>query len=107
MKRSRRMMIGKSLRSLFEVQKEFQNSITGTPLPEDNTAWFSYHMQAMVEELGEVLKADKRWKTHRNNTFDQEEKKKELADIFITIINLFLFSGIDSDEAYEDRKSVV
>lgn len=42
-----------------------------------------------------MLKADKRWKTHRNVHHDQENKLDELADVFIIAINLALYSGID------------
>lgn len=64
-------------------------------LPADDVTKFQYHITAIVEELGEVLKADKRWKTHRNETFLKEEKEEELADVFITVLNLLIFSGID------------
>ena len=51
----------------------------------------------MVEELGEVLKADKRWKSHRNVDYDSGEKLTELADVFITAMNLCIFSGYSID----------
>ena len=54
-----------------------------------------YHTLAMMEELGEVLKADKRWKTHRNERFVKEEKLDEIADIFITAMNMAMYSGFD------------
>ena len=76
-------MIGKMTKmefeKLYEMQVKFQEKIlekkagTGQPvmsLPQDDVNWFSYHIQAMVEELGEVMKADKRWKTHRNERFE-------------------------------------
>lgn len=82
---------------IFFNQTVFQARVTKiNGLPIDNIGWFSYHMQAMQEELGEVLKADKRWKTHRNTAFDPENKAEELADVFITAINLAIFSGIDA-----------
>lgn len=70
----------------------------GSAIPRDDVHWFSYHIQAMVEELGEILKADKRWKTHRNSTFDAENKKEEIADMFITAMNLAIYSGLEYDE---------
>lgn len=89
------------MKQLFERQKAFQHLITGENLPVDNTGWFSYHIQAMIEELGEVLKSDKRWKTHRNTNYEPGNKEEEIADIFIVAINLALFSGFDADRIYE------
>lgn len=92
---------------LFSKQVEFQQNIlkqkTGEEvvLPMDSVDWFSYHMQAMVEELGEVLKADKRWKTHRNSRYEKEEKLDELADVFITAMNLCIYSDFDYDDISE------
>ena len=77
-------------------------------LPKDDIDWFTYHMRAMVEELGEVTKADKRWKTHRNENFNQAEKVDELADVFITAMNLAIYSGLSGQDVYNaiDKKIV-
>ena len=72
--------------------------VTGLATPTDDVKWFQYHITAMNEELGEVLKADKRWKTHRNAFYDPENKLEELADVFVTAINLALFSGVGAEE---------
>lgn len=90
-----------SFQYLFNQQGEFQHKVTGLTTPVDNVRWFQYHMTAMSEELGEVLKADKRWKTHRNAFHDPANKLEELADVFVTAINLALFSGIDADTMVE------
>lgn len=87
-----------SLQKLFNMQKEFQARITGLELPLDSTSWFQYHMTAMIEELGEVLKADKRWKTHRNTRYVPDEKMDEIADCFITLINIAMYSGFDCQQ---------
>ena len=86
---------------LFSSQVKFQERVTGLKLPGDNLHWFSYHIQAMVEELGEVMKADKRWKTHRNERFVSEEKLDEIADVFITAMNIAIHSGYTSEEVEE------
>lgn len=96
------------LQRLYNMQIEFQNKIlerqsgeNGKPtiaLPQDDVPWFSYHIQAMVEELGEVMKADKRWKTHRNDRFEFDEKVDEIVDVFITVMNIAIFSGISGDQ---------
>lgn len=90
-----------TLDKLFKKQIEFQRDITNMQiLPADSTQWYSYHMLAMVEELGEVLKADKRWKTHRNARYVPKEKLEEIADIFITVLNICIFSGINCEDLF-------
>lgn len=90
-----------SLSSLFDAQKCYQYLVTALETPLDSTKWFMYHSLAMQEEMGELLTADKRWKTHRNEKFVQGEKLEELADVFITAINLSIFSGFDADMLVE------
>lgn len=85
-----------TLEDLFSQQQVFQKLVTGFDTPVDNIVEFCYHMNAMQEELGEVLKADKRWKTHRNTYYNKEEKLEELADVFITMMNIAMYSGFDS-----------
>ena len=85
-------------KSAYDNQIHFQEAITGIKCPGDNLSQFSYHIQAMVEELGEVMKADKRWKTHRNARYEPQEKLDEIADVFITAINISIHSGFSADE---------
>lgn len=87
-----------SFRDSFANQICFQEGITGLECPGDNLSQFSYHIQAMVEEMGEVMKADKRWKTHRNVRYERDEKLDELADVFITAMNLAIHSGFSIDD---------
>lgn len=67
-------------------------------IPEDNVKGFSFHIQQLISEIGEVLASDKRWKNFRNAHFDFEEKKKEIADCFIVLMNIAIFSGISAEE---------
>lgn len=90
-----------SLSLLFSKQLEFQNKISGIEKPTDDTKWFSYHIQAIVEEIGELLKADKRWKTHRNAYYDRENKLEEWSDVFISLINIALYSGFEDYEVFQ------
>ena len=85
----------------FANQVSFQKLVTGAQCPGDNLEQFSYHIQAMVEEMGEVMKADKRWKTHRNTRFEPEEKLDEIADVFITAMNIAIHSGYSSSQVSE------
>jgi NTP pyrophosphatase (non-canonical NTP hydrolase) len=91
-----------------EIIKKYQSHIMDhRDLPIDNPELFQYHMTAMVEELGEVLKADKRWKTHRNDAYDPENKLEEIADVFITAINVCIFSGYDSSKIMDKVNSKI
>jgi len=103
-----KMTVGKinTFAELFESQKLFQQEVMSrrdqsVDLPRDDVAWFNYHITAMTEELGELLKADKRWKTHRNAAYDRNNKVEELADVFITAINIAMFSGIADEEMFK------
>lgn len=101
--------------SLFDEQVNFQQMLLDSGkydnfadnaeerLPVDDVRLFSYHMQQIMSELGEVLAADKRWKSHRNETSGEmlEHKKEELADVLIVFMNLCIFSGVSSREILE------
>ena len=92
-------MTGKNdFKESYDNQINFQEAITGVKCPGDNLHQFSYHIQAMVEELGEVMKADKRWKTHRNYRYKQDEKLDEIADVFITAMNISIHSGFTAED---------
>ena len=69
--------------------------------PFDSPSLVSYHVQQLVSEIGEVLEADKRWKNFRNDKYDRDSKLDELADCFIVLLNMFMFSGFTAEEAYE------
>jgi NTP pyrophosphatase (non-canonical NTP hydrolase) len=99
MRKMRTEMTGK-FEQLYMLQARFQEKIEGT-FPHDDPKKFQYHMNAMVEEMGEVLKADKRWKTHRNTTYIFDEKMDELADCWITLMNITMWSGIPPEQMIE------
>ena len=85
------------------LKKGIYDSFTDKPkedLPCDDIKLFSYHLQQMISELGEVLSSDKRWKSYRNDTSPEmiEHKKEELADCFIVMMNICLFSGLSSKD---------
>lgn len=86
------------LSALFDAQIKFQGMLISSELPCEHGKAYEYHIKAMVEEMGELMKADKRWKTHRNAYYDRENKLEELADIFITSMNLSIFSGFTAQE---------
>lgn len=96
--------------SLFNSQIEFQKLVLQKKpynvqdeikeLPCDSVQIASYHLQAMAEEFGELVKSDKRWKNYRNTHYDIENKLEELADCFITLMNIAMYSNIDAETLY-------
>lgn len=70
-------------------------------IPVDDICLFSYHIQHLQSEIGEVLEADKRWKNLRKSNFNRQQKIDEIADCFIVLMNIAMFSGVDSQEMLE------
>lgn len=84
---------------LFFMQEAYQHIVTGEQeLPIESPKWYEYHIKGMIEGLGKLMKSDKRWKTHRNEAYDRDNKLEEIADIFIEVMNLAMFSGIGAEE---------
>lgn len=98
---------------LYTRQKELQNKMVHdglydnyvdyvtkntVQLPFDHPKVASYHIQQLISEIGEVLDADKRWKNMRNDKYDKEAKLDEIADCFIVMLNIALFSGYSAEE---------
>lgn len=75
-------------------------TLIGDVLPMDDISLFSYHIQQLQSEIGELLQSDKRWKNFRKDVQDLENKKEEIADCFIVLMNLAIFSGLSGDELY-------
>ena len=64
-------------------------------IPVDDVKLMSYHVQQLMSEIGEILDADKRWKNFRNQKYDEKAKLEEIADCFIVLMNIAMFSGFD------------
>lgn len=113
-----------NLAQLFERQKknqehmlrsgmynDFTDVLTRTKdLPLDFPPLCSYHIQQLVSEIGEVLDADKRWKNFRNTKYEPDAKLEEIADCFIVLMNVAMFSGFTGEqvtEAIDQKLSVV
>ena len=75
-------------------------------IPVDDVRLMSYHIQHLISEIGEVLDADKRWKNFRNQKYDENAKLEEIADCFIVMMNVAMFSGFDSNQLVDaiDKK---
>lgn len=99
-----------TLQQLFNHQKENQQKMLdsgvyaeyrqrGThEVPVDDVGLASYHIQHLISEIGEVLEADKRWKSHRNDKCDKHKKLDEIADCFIVLMNVAMFSGFNESD---------
>ena len=96
-----------SLKSLYDLQIKFQELVNKNigygeksirKIPEDNPQLVSYHVQQLISEIGEVLAADKRWKNYRNGFVDMENKKEEIADCFIVLMNIAIYSGMSAED---------
>ena len=108
-----KFIIDVSMKSLYYTQMNFQKKLISKygykskssenilELPVDDVEIAQYHLIAMSEELGELVKADKRWKTHRNERYEPDEKLDEIADVFITAMNIAIHSGFTADEIEE------
>lgn len=73
-------------------------SVNSNDLPRDDIRLMSYHVMQLISEIGELLDSDKRWKNFRNKKFEKDEKLKELADCFIVLMNVTMFSGFSARE---------
>ncbi len=112
----------KTLNDLFNQQKENQNKMLKdglydmfksnytTSIPVDDIKLMSYHIQQLMSEIGEILDADKRWKNFRNQKYNENAKLEEIADCFIVLMNVTMFSGFDGiqlTEAIENKLNKV
>lgn len=77
---------------------EVEKTSFDVELPVDDPKLFSYHVQQLMSEIGELLDADKRWKNFRNGKYDKDSKLEEIADCFIVLVNICLFSDVSHIE---------
>lgn len=111
-----------TFQDLFNIQKANQSKMlqdgmydafkseSTTTIPVDDVKLMSYHVQQLMSEIGEVLDADKRWKNFRNQKYDENAKLEEIADCFIVMMNIAMFSGFDGSrlvEAIENKLNKV
>lgn len=107
--------MGETFESLYQLQIGFQKEIINEnkyedlpkesyeSLPVDNPKLFAYHIEHLVCEIGEVLSADKRWKNMRRHTTQEklEHKKEEIADCFIVLMNVCIYSGLTASDVMD------
>lgn len=94
-----RKLHGKLFAQVCDYQLSFQRMLMNRKdLPVDDIQMSQYHVSMVAEELGEILRADKRWKTHRNVNYDPANKLEEIADVILCAINIGIFSGFTSEQ---------
>lgn len=111
-----------TLQQLFNAQVANQNKLIQKGVydrykdkqtifaPVDDIGLASYHVQQLMSEIGEVLDADKRWKSHRNDKYNKQDKLEELVDCFVVLMNIAMFSGFNGDDigkALQKKLSVI
>lgn len=86
--------------TLYAMQREFQELLKGSSLFDvDNPKDMAESILGLLGECGEVLQADQRWKQNGRNTYyNRSEKIEEVADCFIFLLNVCIYSGISSFE---------
>lgn len=58
----------------------------------------AYNVLHLTSEVSEILQADKRWKSIRKDHVDMQNKAEEIADCFICLFNVAIWSGMDSQD---------
>ena len=101
-----------ALSELFQKQLEFQQLIKQDKFEGyvDDPEEMSKSILGLIGESGEVLQADQRWKSNGRNTyFDREEKIAEIADCFIFLLNVCIYSDVtafDIANAVDDKINI-
>lgn len=95
------------LEYMFICQKNLQKSLLGVKLPKDSPELIAPYALGLVSEIGEVLQANKRWKSGMSKTggddqyCNQKEVTSELTDCLLYFINLCLACNIDYEDLFE------
>lgn len=84
---------------MYDAQVRFQKLIANGEIPRDDPDMMAHHLLGLVTEIGEVSQADKRWKKNkRNDHYDKKEKLAEIADCFIFLLNICIYSDVSSHD---------
>ena len=90
-----------ALSQLFQEQLDFQRILRKDDFKgyEDNPEEMAKSILGLFGEAGEVLQEDQRWKSNGRNTYyDRDAKIKEIADCFIFLLNVCIYSDVTSFE---------
>lgn len=67
-------------------------------IPWDVPQIAAYNILHLTSEVSEILQSDKRWKSIRKNHVDKQNKLEEIADCFICLFNIAIWSGFEAQE---------
>lgn len=88
-----------NISNLYNKQLYFQQLLGNENIPTDNPQEMAHHLLGLITEVGEVAQADKRWKKNkRNKHYDKIEKVNEIADCFIFLLNVCIYSDVSPDD---------
>lgn len=100
--------MGRRIEDIWQAQKELQDLLYDYySFPEDSISIFSYNMLLLLEEAGELLQADKRYRVENYYTsveLDESalnKKLEEIADLFIVCMNIAMSSGFDLEDVLQ------
>lgn len=100
-------MLTSKLAHIWEKQIEFQK-ILGNEVPTDDPEMLAHHMLGLITEVGEIAQADKRWKKNKRNVYyDPNNKLEEIADAFIFLVNICLYSNVSCEDFIKAVESKV
>jgi NTP pyrophosphatase (non-canonical NTP hydrolase) len=95
------------LEYMFMCQRDLQKHLLGAELPSDRPDLISPYALGLISEIGEVLQADKRWKSGMSKTggdekyHNHEEVLGELTDCLLYFMNLVMACNISEDELFQ------
>ena len=92
------------LKAIFEMQRDLNERI-GVQLSDmsdaDKTRWILNYTRAMQQELAELVDSVpwKWWAQYQ--TFDEQNAKVEVIDLFHFLVSLAQVLGMDAEDVYE------
>ena len=92
------------LAELFNLQKTFQNRLSGVDLPAMKPDKIPMAVTSLIAEVGEILECQQRWKDWKKDfeEIDYNNLTMEIADMWHFVINLTLFLNMDADDLYQE-----
>ena len=100
------------LEYIFACQSDLQKELVGCDLPDVRPDLIAPYALGLFSEMGEVLQADKRWKSGLSKTggdekyHNEEEIVGELTDCLLYFVNLCMACNVDHEKLFKSFISV-